>query len=244
MAEEARPDTDREWEQLARHKPYWAVLTQAAYDVPELDGATRESFFANGEEVVAFIAAKLARHFGAPTDGFRLAVDFGCGVGRLTAALARRARQVIGVDVAPTMLAHARANLAQRGASNATFVTGDDELAGLSAWRGQIDLIVSMLVFQHIPPARGERLLARLLDLLAPGGWGYLHFPCTHRPIVSAPAPSAPQPAELRMFSYDLTAVLEIFMQAGIDELFCRMYGEGLDLGVEIALRKPARREG
>jgi trans-aconitate methyltransferase len=91
------------------------------------------------------------------------ALDFGCGVGRLTAALAKRCERVVGVDVAPTMLEHARRNV-----PHAEFrETLPDE---------EFDFIVSLIVFQHIPVAEGMRLLRELLLRLRPGGRAALQF--------------------------------------------------------------------
>jgi SAM-dependent methyltransferase len=52
--------------------------------------------------------------------------------------------------------------------TNATFV---DEVPN-----AQFDLIVSLIVFQHIAVARGMQLLRILLERLRPGGVAMLHF--------------------------------------------------------------------
>ena len=73
----------RRWETLARTDPFWAVLSD-----PAMRGNRwkREECFRTGrveiEEVLAYVAGRgleLRR---------REALDFGCGVGRLTQALA------------------------------------------------------------------------------------------------------------------------------------------------------------
>ena len=95
------------------------------------------------------------------------ALDFGCGVGRLTLPLARRAPRVVACDIAPTMLIHARENAERAGMRNITFMN-TEELASLAA--GEFDFICSLLVFQYIPTSVGHQILRTLLDLLAPGG--------------------------------------------------------------------------
>src|ERR1051326_2374846 len=89
----------------------------------------------------------------------QLAVDFGCGVGRLTRALAKRAKRVVGVDVSPTML-----SLAPK-LPNVTYA---DQLPASP------DLIVSLIVFQHIPVNRGYDIFRNLLQSLH--GVAAIHF--------------------------------------------------------------------
>jgi 2-polyprenyl-3-methyl-5-hydroxy-6-metoxy-1,4-benzoquinol methylase len=96
------------------------------------------------------------------------ALDFGCGVGRMTLALARRVERVVGVDIAPRMLTLARQNAVEAGIANAVFV---DQIPDQ-----HFDLIVSLIVFQHVPVARGMQLLGSLLERLRPGGVAALHF--------------------------------------------------------------------
>jgi trans-aconitate methyltransferase len=90
-------------------------------------------------------------------------LDFGCGVGRLTRALAKRAERVAGVDAAASMLRIARENVPEAAFS-------------LTIPEQRFDLIVSLIVFQHIPVGHGEALLDALLDRLEAGGVAALHF--------------------------------------------------------------------
>jgi len=73
-----------------------------------------------------------------------LALDFGCGVGRLTIALADHYKNVIGVDIAPTMIARARGQL------GVAYITSDT----LDVFHdGMFDLIYSNITLQHMPQA-------------------------------------------------------------------------------------------
>src|SRR5262249_37962087 len=100
-------------------------------------------------------------------------LDFGCGVGRLTIPLARVCQSVVGVDVSDGMLAQARKNSEEQGVTNVTYVRADDSL---SAVTGDFDLLNSLIVFQHIPPRRGEAILKVMLRRLREGGVGILQF--------------------------------------------------------------------
>lgn len=96
-------------------------------------------------------------------------VDLGCGPGNLTALLARRwpGAAVTGLDSSPEMIARARADV-----PGIAF-----EVADLREWaapdplalRAPVDVLVSHATLQWVPGHL--RLLARLLDRVADGGW-------------------------------------------------------------------------
>src|SRR3954466_15239886 len=71
------------WQALGEDDPLWAILSQ-----PDKRGGRwdADTFFAAGEQEVAAILAHCAAL--ARPQAHRLALDFGCGVGRLTRALA------------------------------------------------------------------------------------------------------------------------------------------------------------
>ncbi len=94
-------------------------------------------------------------------------LDFGCGVGRLTIPLARRAERVTACDIAPTMLVHARANAERAGLRNVTYIESDELLALPD---GTFTFIGSLLVLQYVPRPIGYDLIRTLVRLLAPGG--------------------------------------------------------------------------
>jgi trans-aconitate methyltransferase len=140
--------------------------------------AERAEFFASGDSDVSATFQTIGE-FAAE---FRpeLAVDFGCGVGRLTIPLAKRCGQVIGADVSPTMLAEAARNASTRGIANARFLQSESLWDALAATPP--DFVHSYIVFQHILPAEGMRITARLLERLRPGGVGALHYVLKWRP--------------------------------------------------------------
>jgi 2-polyprenyl-3-methyl-5-hydroxy-6-metoxy-1,4-benzoquinol methylase len=104
----------RNWNRLGHEDPLWAVLSHP-------DKAQRrwkqDEFFATGRRDIADTMAWLASLEIVP--GNEHAMDFGCGVGRLTQALAQHFNQVDGVDVARSMLNHAEEfnQFGSRGAS-------------------------------------------------------------------------------------------------------------------------------
>ncbi|HVK12792.1 MAG TPA: methyltransferase domain-containing protein [Gemmataceae bacterium] len=163
--------TDLDWERIGRTAPYWGVLTQDEYRGAALDGPRRAAFFATGEERIEQLFRTARAHLD-PAFAPRRALDFGCGVGRLTVPLAERCAAVVAVDVSESMLREAAKNCAARGLANVELVRGDD---GLTAVTGRFDLVHTDIVLQHIPTARGFRIFRRLTELVADGGCGAVH---------------------------------------------------------------------
>jgi 2-polyprenyl-3-methyl-5-hydroxy-6-metoxy-1,4-benzoquinol methylase len=97
------------------------------------------------------------------------ALDVGCGVGRWSALLAARGASVVGVDLSPTMIAHARQRLARtRHADRCRFIVQD--IAQLDTG-GHHDLVLGVTVLQHIVDPTALRVATeRLAAHLAPGG--------------------------------------------------------------------------
>jgi SAM-dependent methyltransferase len=163
------------WERLARD-PYYAVLNEEQ-NRGVVRGERRAAFFASGARDVE-TTLRAIRRWIDPSFHPRLAVDYGCGVGRLTIPLAGSCEHVIGLDIAPRMLAEAAANCAAAGVTNVSFATPADFFAAAGPCAGvdRVDFVHSFIVLQHVPVAAGEAILASLLERLRSGGVGALHF--------------------------------------------------------------------
>ncbi|WP_432511275.1 class I SAM-dependent methyltransferase [Kineococcus sp. SYSU DK001] len=90
------------------------------------------------------------------------ALDVGCGTGDLVRRLSRRAGHVTGLDIDPAGIEVARR--LSRGRADVDFRCQDLLTADLP---GGYDVITALTVLHHVP---FEPALARLRDLLAPGG--------------------------------------------------------------------------
>lgn len=170
----AYPDdqTDADWEHFGQQEPYWAVLTENQFRKEKIDDDARRVFFQSGQRYIDRIFQTIRSHL-YPSFSPRRAIDFGCGVGRLTVPLAKSCAEVVGIDVSQGMLNEARANCESFGLSNVSLVKGDDQLAEVS---GRFDFVNSFIVLQHIPCGRGMNICRRLVELLADDGVGAIHF--------------------------------------------------------------------
>ncbi len=245
--------TDRDWELFGATDPYYGVITHEKYRKGRLTDESRAEFFRSGEAHVEEIFDVIRRRI-EPSFSPRRALDFGCGVGRVILPLAARAGHVVGVDVSESMLAEARRNCEDRAVRNVTLVKSGDDLASIA---GTFDFIHSVIVFQHIPVRRGERIFGRLLERLEEGGVGVVHFtyaksyrPRRVLPWVKRHVPFAREAInlirgrqldapEMQMNDYDLNALFLSLQRKRVRTLHVEFTDHGGDLGVLVFFRKP-----
>lgn len=171
-------NTDRDWSLLGAKDPYYGVLADERFRSDAIE-QNRDGFMQSGEDYVRSQLADLERALGSFSR--RRALDFGCGVGRLTLPLALRFNEVIGLDVAPAMLAEAEINRQRTGVLNAEFRLSDDSLSQAS---GEFDFVHTYIVLQHIPVGRGMHIIRELIRRVAAGGVISLHFSLGRRESV------------------------------------------------------------
>jgi ubiquinone/menaquinone biosynthesis C-methylase UbiE len=93
------------------------------------------------------------------------ALDVGCGTGSLVWRLASRAEEVVGVELSPAMVAHARESLTERGLPNASFVLGDVTTALAHLEADHFDLATMVLVIHEMPDEARPSVLAEVARL-------------------------------------------------------------------------------
>ncbi len=160
MADDAATHMARFWDARARENANYFVDNRLDYNAGD-DAAFWREGEADLERLLASTEAVLAPE--------AVVLDLGCGVGRLTRALAARAAWVHGIDVSAEMVRLAGENL--DGVANVTLHVGDGvSLAGIPD--ASVDAVVSLVVFQHIPdPAVTLGYVTDIGRVLRPGGW-------------------------------------------------------------------------
>lgn len=162
----------RDWVRLGEEDPLWAVYVAADKRGGRWDPT---QFLETGRADVAASVSWLDEVGAGPRWGRVL--DFGCGPGRLSQALAEHADEVVGVDVSPPMLETAR-ELDSSG--RCTFVLNESQdLRQFTA--SSFDLVYSELVLQHLPVPVIDGYLEEFVRVLAPAGVALLQ--CTTRPL-------------------------------------------------------------
>jgi SAM-dependent methyltransferase len=159
-----RPDPQRrEWDDMGRMDALWAILSEPSKRYGRWDV---DEFLATGRDEIDGVLAT-ARRWGLPGRMDR-ALDFGCGVGRLTRAMAAHFSTTVGVDISEVMVARARALHADE--PGCAFEVIPDQ--GLTSWPDRsFDFLYSRIVLQHIPDVRVTKARIReLLRLLATDG--------------------------------------------------------------------------
>jgi SAM-dependent methyltransferase len=150
------------WNTLGDVDPMWAILTR-----PDTFGGrwSEEEFFAYGLREIDDLVAKLKRLM-LDTDK-ACALDFGCGIGRLSRALCSHYRHVDGVDVASSMISLA----SERNLFPESCTFHLNEAPNLALFPNQrFDLIYSRVVLQHISPVLSFEYLQEFARCAKPGG--------------------------------------------------------------------------
>jgi len=165
------------WERLGQHDPLWAVVSDPARKDGKWD---LDEFLSTGQRVISGVADTLdtlSMGFGDHV------LDFGCGVGRLSFALAERVRTVTGVDIASSMIDYAtRLN---QEPDRIRFEHYDGRL--LPFGDDTFDSVLSLIVLQHVPPPVQVSALMELRRVVRPGGVLVVQIPARRVPPPALP---------------------------------------------------------
>lgn len=155
-------DVGLNWDEFGKQDPLWAILTDPRYRGNRWD--PRE-FFETGRTQVRNVMADLER-LGVKVKRGR-ALDFGCGVGRLTQALCEHFDQCCGVDIAPSMIAQAE-RFNEHGSRCRYFLNEADNLRFFPD--NSFDFVFSLIVLQHLEPENAKEYIREFIRILSPGG--------------------------------------------------------------------------
>src|SRR6266481_3200475 len=149
------------WNRLAKQNALGAILTIDG----KLGDWSVDEFLATGKAELDRFMDDLNRV--SPGTAHGHALDFGCGVGRITRGLADHFTVVVGADVSPAMIDQARALHADR--DRITWVVNRKPHLKRFA-TDSFDVIYCRRVLQHIRPPIVEGYIAELIRVLKPDG--------------------------------------------------------------------------
>src|SRR5258708_3087132 len=151
------------WEGFAQADPLWAICT----DRDKRGGRwTQEEFFATGEREISKIM-EYVRSLGLSPVNSDVALDFGCGVGRLTSALSQYFDKCWGVDISSTMVQLAKDFHKNNSRCDFWLNEVDDLHRFPDAYFG---FIYTSVTLQHIPMRYVRNYLLELIRVLKPDG--------------------------------------------------------------------------
>ena len=165
-------DLDRlgsNWDAWGRQDAMYAVLTDPA---KRHNGWDADAFFATGREEIAGVFDYL--HGLGIVPARQAALDFGCGVGRLSQALADHFDSVVGLDIAPSMIR--QANEHNRFGDRVRYlVNARDDLSVVASQ--SIDFVYCNIVLQHMRPDYALAYVRDFFRVLRPGGVAVFFLP-------------------------------------------------------------------
>ncbi|MDB6031237.1 MAG: hypothetical protein JWM16_1575, partial [Verrucomicrobiales bacterium] len=162
-------EVEKNWNEFGKRDPLWAILTDekrknGKWDVNE--------FFSLGEREISSVIS----YVNGLNFPFRngKALDFGCGVGRLTQALCKHFEEAHGVDIASSMVEQAR-GYNRFGARCQYHLNTSTDLRLFE--NNSFDFIYSNIVLQHNQPENSRKFIREFLRILAPGGLVVFQIP-------------------------------------------------------------------
>jgi ubiquinone/menaquinone biosynthesis C-methylase UbiE len=145
----------RLWDRAARQLPREMTAAQ--------DADNWDVYWASGTRDLDLLMATARRAGPIGTD---LALDLGCGLGRVTQPLADHFERVVGVDISLEMVRLARQH---SGRPNVSYALVGPE-SRLPLADGTVDLAVAWTVFRHMAKPAFAQYLDELYRVLKPGG--------------------------------------------------------------------------
>src|SRR2546426_6657638 len=159
----------KNWDRFGQVDPLWAIVTWPGKKGNRWDPT---EFFKTGEAEITSVlehATSLGLNL-----RYRKALDFGCGVGRLTQTLAEYFDEVYGVDIAPSMLK--LAERFNRHGNKCRYVLNETDNLRLFH-DDTFDFIYTGNTLQHMEPQFSKSYLKEFLRVLSPQGVCFFQIP-------------------------------------------------------------------
>jgi ubiquinone/menaquinone biosynthesis C-methylase UbiE len=161
------------WESLAKSDPLWAILS-----VPNKKGNKWDinDFLATGKQEIDGLInyMKNAYRF----QNWHRALDFGCGIGRLTLPLAQYFDHVVGIDISDTMISMAQDLLNKSDSTireKIEYVLNKSNT--LPFEDSTFDLVYSKIVLQHLHKNDALLYISEFVRILKKDGLAIFQAP-------------------------------------------------------------------
>jgi 2-polyprenyl-3-methyl-5-hydroxy-6-metoxy-1,4-benzoquinol methylase len=161
------------WQDMGEKRPHWSVLTAPEFQ-PDRIQENLSAFYESGMQ--SWLALeRAASRSGRELRSDWTAFELGCGVGRVTAQLAKHFHLVVAYDISLPHINIAKEYLNKRLFNNIEFcvLSELDQLQNLKPF----DLFYSIIVLQHNPPPLIYQILKIVFSKLKPGGCVYFQVP-------------------------------------------------------------------
>jgi ubiquinone/menaquinone biosynthesis C-methylase UbiE len=170
----------KNWTELGERDPLWAVIS---WPEKKSNKWNIDEFFEYGRQEISEIM-KYAEGIGL--SNHRTALDFGCGVGRLSQALAGWFNEVYGVDISSSMIQ--AANQFNRFETSCHYILNSQPNLGMFK-DNFFTLIYSNITLQHMEPVFSKKYIQEFIRVLEPGGLLIFQLPSHRRfnPQINSP---------------------------------------------------------
>jgi SAM-dependent methyltransferase len=166
---ESLSDLQATWEHWGKTDPLWAILSEHG---KENNQWNLEQFLETGEAEISALFLRLKQfELNPPPDA---ALDFGCGVGRLSQALAGRFKKVDGVDISASMLEMAQR--LNRFRERCSYHHNPQPNLALFA-DSSFTFIYSNITLQHMPPPLAMGYISEFIRLTRGDGLTVFQLP-------------------------------------------------------------------
>jgi ubiquinone/menaquinone biosynthesis C-methylase UbiE len=153
---------EHDWDEAARQDAFFNILT--------IHGLSRDAFWEMGRHEIDGVIEALV------PSGRGRALDFGCGIGRLTQALAEHFERVDGVDIAREML-----SLAEAHSRNPRVHFHHNAAPHLALFASDtFDFVYTSIVLQHMPQPLAEGYVSEFLRVTRTDGIVVFQIPEGH----------------------------------------------------------------
>lgn len=163
------------WNEFGKADPLWSILTDPKKKGNKWDV---DEFFKTGQDEIDSVI-----HY---IDSLKItlrresALDFGCGVGRLTQALAQYFNEVYGVDIAASMIELAEKH--NRYKDRCKYILNEENSLCLFA-NDSFDFIYTNIVLQHMKPKYSKAYIREFIRIMKPSGLLVFQQPSRKKPI-------------------------------------------------------------